>query len=118
LPHEDDGVQRTGPEAASPIDRGRCYSTFRTSNTMQTELLKVTGMTCGGCTSKVANALKRVPGVNGVNVSLSAGEAAVQYDEQLTSPDQLKSAVEGAGYDVGLNAAKSHKSKGGCCGEG
>ena len=82
---------------------------------MQTELLKVTGMTCGGCTSKVTHALKKVPGVNDVKVSLSAGEAAIQYDERLTSPDQLKSAVEGAGYDVGVSAAKGHKSKGGCC---
>lgn len=82
---------------------------------MQTELLKVTGMTCGGCTSKVTHALKTMPGVNDVKVSLSAGEAKVQYDERLTSPDQLKSAVEGAGYDVGVTA-KRHKSKGGCCG--
>ena len=82
---------------------------------MQTELLKVTGMTCGGCTSKVTHALKTVPGVNDVKVSLSAGEAAVQYDERLTSPDQLKLAVEGAGYDVGVNATHSHNSKGGCC---
>ena len=82
---------------------------------MQTELLKVTGMTCGGCTSKVTHALKTVPGVNDVKVSLSAGEATVQYDERLTSPDQLKSAVEGAGYDVGVTAAKNQKSKGGCC---
>lgn len=82
---------------------------------MQTELMKVTGMTCGGCTSKVEHALKTVPGVNNVKVSLSAGEAAVQYDERLTSPDRLKSAVEGAGYDVGVTAAKGHKAKGGCC---
>ena len=83
---------------------------------MQTEHFKVTGMTCGGCTSKVSHALKTMPGVNDVKVSLSAGEATIQYDERLTSPDQLKSAVEGAGYDVGVTAAKDHKSKGGCCG--
>ena len=33
---------------------------------MQTELLKVTGMTCGGCTSNVTHALKAVPGVSDV----------------------------------------------------
>lgn len=82
---------------------------------MQTEQFKVTGMTCGGCTSKVSHALKTMPGVNDVKVSLSAGEATVQYDERLTSPDQLKSAVEGAGYEVGVTAVKGHKSKGGCC---
>ncbi|PMV97104.1 MULTISPECIES: heavy-metal-associated domain-containing protein [Pseudomonas] len=84
---------------------------------MQSETLNVTGMTCGGCASNVANALKAIPGVDDVVVSLSTGEAAVRYDEQLTSLDQLKSAVKGAGY--GVNAAKAtpnHQSKGGCCG--
>ena len=81
---------------------------------MQTELLKVTGMTCGGCTTKVTHALKAVPGVGDVKVSLSAGEATVQYDERRTSPDQLKSAVKGAGYSV--NVTNARQSKGGCCG--
>lgn len=84
---------------------------------MQTELLKVTGMTCGGCISKVTNALKTVSGVSDVNVSLSTGEATVQFDQRLTSPDQLKAAVKGAGYGVDVtNAAHGHQSKGGCCG--
>ena len=83
---------------------------------MQTETLKVTGMTCGGCTSNVTHALKAITGVGDVTVSLSAGEATVQYDERLTSPDQLKSAVNGAGYGVVPNATHSHQSKGGCCG--
>ena len=84
---------------------------------MQTELLKVTGMTCGGCISNVTKALKGVNGVSDVNVSLAAGEATVKYDERLTSPDQLKSAVKDAGYSVdGANATHSHKGKSGCCG--
>lgn len=84
---------------------------------MQTELLKVTGMTCGSCTSKVTNALKAVSGVSDVNVSLSAGQATVQFDEQKTSSDQLKSAVKDAGYGVDLpTAMHSHQSKDGCCG--
>jgi len=84
---------------------------------MQSELLKVTGMTCGGCISNVTKALKAINGVGEVKVSLSAGEAAVQYDERLTSPEQLKSAVKVAGYGVGVsNAAHSNQPKGGCCG--
>ena len=84
---------------------------------MQTELLKVTGMTCGDCISNVTNALKAINGVGDVKVSLSAGEATVQFDERLTSPDKLKSAVTDAGYGVnGTKAAHSHQSKGGCCG--
>ena len=83
---------------------------------MQTELLKVTGMTCGGCTSNVTHALKAIPGVSEVKVSLSAGEATVQYDERLTSREQLKSAVKGAGYGVDTtNTAQKPQGKGGCC---
>ncbi len=83
---------------------------------MHTELLKVTGMTCGGCTSNVGGALKAINGVSNVNVSLATGEATVEYDERLTSPEQLKSAVKEAGYGVDVtNADHSHRSKGGCC---
>ena len=84
---------------------------------MQTELLKVTGMTCGGCTGTVTRALQAITGVGAVNVSLSAGEAAVQYDERLTSPEQLTSAVKGAGYGVNaVGANQKPKGKGCCCG--
>lgn len=84
---------------------------------MQTERLKVTGMTCGGCTSSVTKALKAVAGVGDVSVSLAAGAATVQYDEHLTSPERLRSAVEAAGYGVdATGAAPGRKSSGGCCG--
>ena len=84
---------------------------------MQTELLKVIGMTCGGCTSNVTRALKALNGVGDVKVSLSAGEATVQFDERLTSTDKLKSAVKRAGYEVdAANTAEKPQSRGGCCG--
>ena len=83
---------------------------------MQTELMKVTGMTCGGCINNVTHALQAIDGVDDVKVSLSAGEATVQYDERRTSPDQLKSAVKSAGYGVdATKVGQSQKSKGGCC---
>ena len=84
---------------------------------MQTEIVKVTGMTCGGCISNVTKALKAINGVGDVKVSLSAGEATVKFDERLTSPEQLKSAVQRAGYGAdATNATHSHKGKSGCCG--
>ncbi len=67
---------------------------------MQIEHLEVTGMTCSCCTNNVANALKAINGVSEVAVSLSCSRARVQYDEKLTSPEQLKFAVKEAGYDV------------------
>ncbi|MEO7034023.1 MAG: heavy-metal-associated domain-containing protein [Polyangiaceae bacterium] len=83
---------------------------------MQTEHIKVTGMTCGGCTSNVTQALKAVKGVQQVDVSLAGGEATVQFDEQLASPAQLKSAVQNAGYGVNGPKASSDSEPKGCCG--
>jgi copper chaperone len=86
---------------------------------MQTEIVKVTGMTCGGCISNVTHALKAVSGVSDVDVSLSAGEAKVKFDERLTSPEKLKSAVKGAGYGVAIGGvAQKPQGKGCGCGCG
>ncbi|MEO8974658.1 MAG: heavy-metal-associated domain-containing protein [Casimicrobiaceae bacterium] len=84
---------------------------------MQTETMNVTGMTCGGCVSKLTQALKAVPGVGHVDVSLP-GKASVDFDEKLTSRQRLQSAVKDAGYEVAAigEEASPSKSKGGCCG--
>lgn len=85
---------------------------------MRTERLTVTGMNCDGCTGNVTKALRAITGVGDVKVSLAAGEAAVQFDERLASPEQLKSAVRHAGYGVdGTEPAHSHHGKSGCGGD-
>jgi copper chaperone len=84
---------------------------------LQTEHLKVTGMTCGGCVTTVTRALKGMGGVGDVKVSLSGGDATVQYDERLPSPEKLKMTITAAGYGVGgTTSAKAEPSKNGCCG--
>ena len=84
---------------------------------MHTEILKVTGMSCGGCVSTIEGALKAVPGVSSAKVSLANHAATVQFSEGQTSHEQLQSAIEKAGYGVqtvGLAAAAP--AKGGCRG--
>lgn len=69
---------------------------------MKTQLLKVTGMTCGGCVQSVTRALKAVAGVNDVQVTLASGETRVQFDEALATPAQLLVAVSAADFGVEL----------------
>ena len=84
---------------------------------MQTEHIKISGMTCGGCTTKITRALKALPGVGEVNVLLGSEEATIQYDEKTSSVDQLKLAIISAGYGIGnSNIAKKPEGKSGCCG--
>lgn len=67
---------------------------------MEETTLNVAGMTCQGCVSSVSNALRRIPGVTKVRVSLEQASATVEFDAARTQRDALKSAVEGAGFEV------------------
>jgi copper chaperone len=78
---------------------------------MRTRLIKVTGMTCGGCISKVTRTLKALPGVGEVRVSLEAGEATVHYEETRLAPDKLELAVTSAGFGIGASGPAMR----GCC---
>ena len=83
---------------------------------MQTEIPKVTGMSCGGCVGTIESARKAVPGVSTAKVSLANDEATVQFSEGQTSHDKLKSAIEKAGYGVEtVSLPAEGPAKGGCC---
>ena len=81
---------------------------------MRTETIQVGGMTCGGCVAAVTKALKSVEGVKEVAVSLTPGEARIEFDESTTSREHLSATVRKAGYEVDLAAGMS-QAKRGCC---
>ena len=67
---------------------------------MENITLNIGGMTCAGCVSSVTRVLKAAPGVAEARVTLEPAQAKVLYDAALTSPAQLKAAVEEAGYEA------------------
>lgn len=84
---------------------------------METQYLSVTGMTCQGCVESVTRALQAISGVRNAEVSLAVGSATIEFDEQLTSLDDLEQAVKQAGYDVGTGEStdESQSNRKGCC---
>lgn len=89
---------------------------------MNTVDLDVQGMSCGSCIAKVTDALKELPGVNGVEVHLATGRVRVRGNFDQGS-DPLLSTLQQAGYPVRLadSDALSSQSAGGngrrgCCG--
>ncbi len=62
--------------------------------------LPITGMTCASCVRRVERALAKVEGVGEASVNLATEKARVTYDPAVVRPDQLKAAVEKAGYGV------------------
>lgn len=62
--------------------------------------LPITGMTCASCVRRVEKSLSKLEGVAGASVNLATEKATVSYDPQSVRLDQLKTAVEKAGYGV------------------
>jgi copper chaperone CopZ len=84
---------------------------------MQTDMMNVTGMQCGGCVTKLSNALGAEPGVNDVQISLASGEVSVRYDEKVTSPASLTERVIHAGFGTaGMDATNGHDPRPDQCG--
>jgi len=67
---------------------------------MQNVTIKISGMSCGGCTSSVTKALEQIDGVSNVEVILEPGQATVGFDEAKTNLAALNTAIEDAGFDV------------------
>jgi copper ion binding protein len=67
---------------------------------MTSKTLKVEGMSCHHCTEAVTRAVRALPGVQHVEVSLQKKAAEVRYDESVLAEAQLAAAIEGEGYQV------------------
>jgi copper chaperone len=67
---------------------------------METTILKVKGMSCGGCVNSVTGVLSALPGVSRAEVSLEKGEAVVDYDSSQVTREQMAGAIDDAGFEA------------------
>lgn len=67
---------------------------------MQTVTLGISGMTCSGCVHSVSKVLNALDGVVKSDVSLEDRRAVVDYDPGKMGVDQMKRAIEEAGYEI------------------
>lgn len=82
---------------------------------MQTETLKVTGMTSEASTTAVIRALTSVGGVQSVKVSYANQSAVVEFDEQQTAKQELLTALVKAGFSRDVQK-EAELAQGSCCG--
>lgn len=62
------------------------------------EKIKVYDMTCTSCENRVEKAVKKLNGVTMVKAIYSGEFAEVEYDDELCSLSNIKTAIKGAGY--------------------
>ena len=69
------------------------------------ETFSVSGMTCSACVSHVEKAVKRLEGVETVQVNLLTRSMQVEYDAGRLTSGEICAAVHDAGYEARSNAA-------------
>ncbi|MDR6101040.1 Cd2+/Zn2+-exporting ATPase [Agrobacterium larrymoorei] len=90
------------------------------STDLQTRF-RVGGMDCASCASKIDTAVRRMPGVEDVSVSVTAGTMSIRHD-QTSDLDAIGKKVRGLGYSVERLAGRqaddptSANHGGTCCG--
>lgn len=80
---------------------------------LMNQKFNVTGMTCSACSATVEKTVKKLPGVQTVNVNLLSNSMVVDYDAEVIDNTTIIKAVEGAGYQASefVWGAKAGKAK-------
>jgi copper ion binding protein len=97
---------------------------------VESAVIKVYGMSCDNCVSKIESTLSELDGVKSVTVSLEDKIARVSYLASQTDVPRLEKAIAKLGYDAGATKAEAahndrllrgeackKESAAGCCGE-
>jgi copper chaperone len=67
---------------------------------IQSVILSVMSMKCGGCESNVSTKLNKIEGVESVNASFKDNQVTIVFDNEKTTLAILKAAITEAGYSV------------------
>ena len=63
-------------------------------------IIKISGMTCEGCTMNVQRALVSVEGVKDVKVDLEKKRVTIKYNDAKVSQNKLKKTIVETGFIV------------------
>ncbi|XP_014901034.1 copper-transporting ATPase 1 [Poecilia latipinna] len=69
--------------------------------------IHIEGMTCNSCVQSIEGMISQRKGVRSAQVSLTDHQGVFEYDPLLTSPEELKEAIEDMGFDAFLPETNS-----------
>jgi copper chaperone len=67
---------------------------------MTEKMFNVPDMSCGHCKAAVEGGLKELPGVEKANADVGRGTVEISYEDGTVTTEDLKGAIEEAGYIV------------------
>ena len=71
--------------------------------------IKVDGMMCAGCSSRVESVLNSLSGVNKAEVNLLTNTASIDFDENKIKLSDMADAVKKAGYTLLIDEGEKKK---------
>lgn len=111
-------VESVGFGAEILSDKPSASIESTTSVKFKCAVIGIEGMTCSSCSGTVENAVRSLTGVvsDSVIVALSTNTATVQFDEAITTAQQIIDEIEGVGFGAELlevNLVSAKDSQGG-----
>ncbi len=79
------GIEKAGFKAEPEENKG-------------THTLKITGMTCAACSTRIEKAVAKTEGVRAVSVNLATERMKVEIDSQITNLSAVKQTIERLGF--------------------
>lgn len=101
------GSQICGCGSCSTANAQTNKASVNNSEKIKTVQLKITGMTCAGCSNHVTQTLQSVKGVSKVELEYPGDVATVEFDASKTKTEDLIAAVEKINYKVEIVKDKS-----------
>lgn len=83
----------------APVSAGETHATV--------SKFEVSGMTCGGCSAAVRLAVKKMDGVEDVEVSHDDNSATVKYDADKVTPEDIVKVIEKQGFKAKVTETKA-----------
>jgi copper chaperone CopZ len=78
-------------------------ATIMKGNEMATTTIKVDGMSCAGCSSRVGRLLLELSGVTKADVELASGLAQVEFDAGKVNHEALLTVIRDAGFGARIS---------------
>uniref|UniRef100_A0A671KIS1 Copper-transporting ATPase 2 n=1 Tax=Sinocyclocheilus anshuiensis TaxID=1608454 RepID=A0A671KIS1_9TELE len=69
----------------------------------QTVTIGIEGMTCNSCVQAIEGMVSQRVGVHAIKVNLQEKKGIVTFDSSLTSPEELRAAIEDMGFEAWLD---------------
>lgn len=95
-------LQPAGPNKARPASSEPCFIQPLLSVTT----IHIEGMTCSSCVQSIEGMISQKKGVMSAQVSLTDHSGVFEYEPLLTTPEELREAIEDMGFDAFLPGKK------------